>query len=62
MEECTGCNVSGDCWWLMGKGKYSVKLVMGCPCHDCLIKVICEELCEKAFILHPFYSKKDKDL
>jgi hypothetical protein len=51
---CIGCNVSGDCWWL-----FNLRKPDGCPCHDCLIKIICEELCEKAIVMHPFYRKEN---
>ena len=58
-ESCYGCNVTEDCWWLN-----CYEQVMGCPCQDCLIKIICEELCENAghFISSPIFREKDKDL
>ena len=57
-ESCTGCNVTGDCWWL-DRGGLRYFSATGCPCQDCLIKIMCEELCENAFHIHPLFRGKD---
>ncbi len=55
---CKGCTTIEDCYWAEIDGNS-----IHCPCHGCLIKVLCEELCEDAiYEMRRKYENADKDL
>ena len=59
-ELCAGCKVAEHCWWPASTGHNAA---MGCPCHKCPIKPICQEVCERDNeTIHPLFREKDKDL
>lgn len=43
MSECKGCQDYGSCLFA-NQGDVAIH---DCPCRDCLVKVTCEEPCEK---------------
>lgn len=55
---CICCEINGSCG--MGITPY-ISETVHCPCLNCIVKVICRDICEE-FKKYDNYQKKDKEV
>jgi len=58
-KNCEGCNLNFIKYRCLIK--YDHDLISKCPCRNCLVKMVCETICEDRVKLYESFSKSTRD-